>query len=71
MISSEVLLKLIRPMPTWRMSSMQYRLNNLQCWDAETVRVILRTEGVADEAIVRALVCPDVSSFLIQSVWPY
>jgi predicted nucleotidyltransferase len=32
------------------------RLNNLQCWNAETVRVILRTEGGTAEAIVRALV---------------
>jgi hypothetical protein len=31
------------------------RLNNLRGWNAETVRVILRTEGGAAEAIVGAL----------------
>ena len=32
------------------------KLNNLQYWHAETVQLILRTEGGTAEAIVRALV---------------
>jgi hypothetical protein len=32
------------------------RLNNLTCWDVETVRFILRTERDTAEAIIRALV---------------
>src|SRR5580658_7211808 len=42
--------------PALMMRKLVRRLNNLLCWNVETVRVILRTERSEAEAIVRVLV---------------
>ena len=46
---------LVGGFPALTIRKLVRRLNNLPCWNAETVRMILRTEGAAAEAIVRAL----------------
>src|SRR5579862_4317462 len=47
---------LVGGFPALTIRKLVRRLNNLQCWNAETVQWILRTEGAAAEAIVRAMV---------------
>jgi predicted nucleotidyltransferase len=46
---------LVGGFPALMIRKLVRRLNNLQCWNAETVRVILRTEGGAAEAVVGTL----------------
>src|SRR5579862_2303371 len=46
---------LVGGFPALTIRKLVRRLNNLQFWSAETVRVILRTEGGTAEAIVGAL----------------
>jgi predicted nucleotidyltransferase len=46
---------LVSGFPALTIRKLVRRLNNLQCWNAETVRVILRSEGGAADAIVGAL----------------